>query len=121
MSLRYGVSHMGSSTTFEIRADGTATYASTGGPAGKRDVRANATPEEVDALVRVLREHRFCSLRSGRSTGVPDEARPVVSVRVGDVDCVVKLWDGEWRDDEHARACLAAVEALGRTLAKRGE
>lgn len=106
--LQYGVSHMGNTTSFEVKAGGAAEYTSTGGPGGKKHVRATATEAEVNALTDVLRKNRFCSLTSGRSKGVPD------------LDCTVTLWDNEWYENEKARACLHAVEAFGRTLAERG-
>ncbi len=120
VALRYGVSHMGHSTSFEVKAGGAAEYTSTGGPEGKKHLRATATEAEVGALTDVLRKNRFCSLTSGRSTGVPDEARPSISARLADLDCTVTLWDGEWYGDPKARACLHAVEAFGQALAARG-
>lgn len=120
MTLQYGVSHMSGSVTFEVRADGTASYQTSGGREGKKALRATVTPAEMTALADVLRKHRFCSLTSGRSQGVPDEARPSVRARIEDIDCRVQLWDEEWRDDANAKACLDAVEAVGRALAGRG-
>jgi hypothetical protein len=118
--LQYGVSHMGNTTSFEVKAGGAAEYTSTGGPGGKKHVRATVTEAEVGALAEVLRKNRFCSLTSGRSTGVPDEARPSIRARLADLDCTVTLWDNEWYENQKARACLHAVEAFGRTLADRG-
>lgn len=118
--LQYGVSHMGNTTSFEVKAGGAAEYTSTGGPGGKKHVRATATEAEVGALADVLRKNRFCSLTSGRSTGVLDEARPSIRVRLAEIDCSVTLWDNEWYENQKARACLHAVEAFGRTLADRG-
>lgn len=117
--LRYGVAYMGGETSFEVHADGTTDYAADR-PGGKKRVRAKATPAEIDALARVLRDHRFCSLTSHRSKGVPDEARPSIRAHVAEMDCAVTLWDGEWRDDADAFACLSAVEAFGAKLSLRG-
>ncbi|MGZ3454386.1 MAG: hypothetical protein ACXVEF_32570 [Polyangiales bacterium] len=66
------------------------------------------------------RKNSFCALTSGRSTGVPDEARPTIRAHVAEIDCAVTLWDGEWRDNKRAHACLTAVEAFGSALAQRG-
>ena len=120
VTLRYGVSHMGGSIAFEVKDDGAAEYTATAGPTGNKHVRATATKEEIASLASVLRANRFCSLSSSRSKGVPDEARPSVRVRLQGLDCAVTLWDGEWHDDPAARACLSAVEDLGRALEQRG-
>lgn len=119
--LQYAVSHMSGAISFEVRVDGAAEYSASGGPGGEKHVAARATPTEIDALASVLRKNHFCSLTSHRSTGVPDEARPSIRARIAEMDCTVTLWDGEWRDDAAANACLRAVEAFGSTLAARGE
>lgn len=116
--LQYGVGHMGESVSFEVESDGDVTFDQTG--AVVRHVRAKASPEEISTLGRTLREHGFCSLRSHRSVGVPDEARPSIRVHLEDLDCSVQLWDGEWHDDPDAHACLKAVETFGSRLADRG-
>lgn len=119
--LQFGVGYRGGQTSFEVHVDGTAEYASSGGPPGTdKKVQAKATVAELEAIATVLRDNHFCSLRSGRSTGVPDEARPSVRVRMGELDCRVELWDGEWGDDPQAKACLTAIEALGSALSARG-
>ena len=71
VALRYGVSYMGGSTSLEVKADGAAEYTSTRGPEGEKHVRSTATPAEIRAVVEVLRKSSFCSLTSGRSTGIP--------------------------------------------------
>lgn len=118
--LRFGVSHMGGSTSFVIRADRTATYQQSGGRNGTVKLEATVTEEELGALAQLLEEKGFCSLVSSRSTGVPDEARPGVDIRLGNLDCSVTMWDNEFRDDEDAKAALAAIEELGATLRERG-
>lgn len=118
--LQYGVGYMGGQTSFEVHADGSAEYEADEPGGKKKHVRARATPAEIDALAKVLREHHFCGLTSHRSRGVPDEARPTIRARIAGLDCAVTLWDGEWRDDADAFACLRAVEAFGSTLAGRG-
>ena len=116
----YGVGHFEGSVSFSVNADGTAEYSSTGDPSGPIEARAKVTPEELRELARVLRENDFCGLRSTRSIGVLDEASPSVAVRLEDIDCEVEMWDGEWRDDPEAKACLDAVEGLGNKIRKRG-
>ncbi|HZO12354.1 MAG TPA: hypothetical protein VFB62_03825, partial [Polyangiaceae bacterium] len=117
--LSYGVGHRDGSVAFTVHADGTAQYSSSGDPSGAIEARARVTPEELRELARVLRENDFCGLRSTRSTGVPDEASPSVSVRMEDIDCEVEMWDGEWRDDPEAKASLAAIESLGSKIRER--
>jgi hypothetical protein len=118
--LRFGVGHMGGSTAFVVKSDGTAEYTEEGGPNGKLKVTAKATPEELQKLAALLEENDFCSLVSMRSTGVPDEAHPSASVRMHGIDCKVSMWDGEFRDDEEAKRSLAAIEGLGSKLRDRG-
>jgi hypothetical protein len=118
--LRYGVGHMSGSVSFEVKADGTAEYHSEGGGNPEKTVRGKVAPEEIAALAAVLRESDFCSLTSSRSTGVPDEARPGVRVRIEGIDCHVKLWDNEWRTSPAAQKCLSAIEGFGREIEARG-
>lgn len=112
---------MGASTRFTIGADGTAEYVEEGGPGGALRVQGTVTPEEIETLAALLKDRGFCSLVSTLRKGVPDEARPSVSVRMGGLDCTVQMWDGEFRDDEDAQVSLAAVEALGSAIRARGE
>jgi hypothetical protein len=119
-ALRYGVSHMSGDVSFVVRADGSADYRREGGGEAAIAVSAKVSQKELAALVEVLRARDFCNLSSSRDTGVPDEARPTIAVHLEDLDCKVVLWDGEFRDDDDARVCLAAVEALGATVRKRG-
>jgi hypothetical protein len=118
--LRYGVGHFTGSVSFEVKTDGTGEYQSEGGPEPKKTVRAQVTPDEIASLAAVLRDNDFCSLTSTRSTGVPDEARPSVRVRLEGLDCHVQLWDGEWSDTPAAQRSLSAIESLGRKLEARG-
>jgi hypothetical protein len=120
--LRYGVSHFQGSVHFTVRADGSAEYQSSGAPDEPQPVEriAKVSAEELQALAKVLREKNLCSLTSSRSTGVPDEARPSISVRLEDLDCKVRMWDNEYRDDPDAQACLRAVESLGSAIRERG-
>ncbi len=119
--LRYGVhSHFSGSVSLTVGKDGMAEYDETGGPPGSdAHVRARVEAPELHLVAETLRQHDFCSLRSGRSRGVPDEAKPSIAVRLEGMDCSVTLWDNEFSDDPHAHACLAVVETLGRTLKSR--
>jgi len=114
--LRFGVSHMGGSVSFVVRNDGTAVYETSRGPEGDLRVDSKVSKAEMQKLAETLTQHDCCSLTSSRTSGVADEARPGFSVRLGELDCEVSLWDGEFRDDEDAKACLAAVEGLGTKL-----
>src|SRR5262245_19829970 len=108
--LRYGVSHMSGSVFFVVHADGRAEYESSGGPKGEdRKLIAKVSADELRALAKVLHDKDFCSLTSSRSSGVPDEAHPGISVRLEELDCRVSMWDGEFHDDPDADACLRAV------------
>ncbi len=50
-----------------------------------------------DALLRLINARRFFTLRTRHRPGVPDEARPVIFVRVGDTGRAV----GKWANDVH--------------------
>lgn len=119
--LTFGVSHREGSTHFVIRTDRTAEYVSHGGPGGARKVQGIVTREELEKLAALLDDKGFCSLVSTRSKGVPDEARPSVSVRMSGLDCEVQMWDNEFSDDAEAKAALAAIEALGAAVRDRGK
>lgn len=111
--LAYAVTHFEGSSSFVVKDDGTATRTA------ETTVSAVVAPAELEALAKVLREHDLCGLRSSRETGVPDEARPSIAVRLEGLDCRVQLWDGEWHDGGRAQACLDAVEELGTEIGKR--
>lgn len=111
--LAYSVTHFEGSSSLLVKEDGTATRTA------EATVSATVTPAELEGLAKVLRDHDLCGLRSTRETGVPDEARPSIAVRLEGLDCRVQLWDGEWRDGGRAEACLEAVEALGTEIGKR--
>ncbi|MBW2525385.1 MAG: hypothetical protein JRI23_14460 [Deltaproteobacteria bacterium] len=120
--LSYAVDHLSGSVSLVVKADGTAEYRKSVGfgvKSGTPTLRATVSPQELRALAAKLRANDFCSLRSGRDTGVPDEARPTIAVRLEDLDCRVQLWNGEFRDKPTAQASLKAVEALVGVVAKR--
>ena len=118
--LSFGVSHMGTSSGFVVNRDGSAT-SSSHGPDGLLETQGQVNPDELAHLERVFDEHDCCSFVSSGATRVPDEARPSFSVRLGAHDCRVTLNDNEFHDDDDAKACLAAVEALGRKLRERSQ
>lgn len=74
--------------------------------------------EQRLALGRRLETSPCCSLKSERS-GIPDEARPELAIRVGSTDCKVVLWNGEWRDRAEARSCLDIIRPLMTTAARQ--
>jgi hypothetical protein len=117
--LRFGVGHMSGSYHFVVFEDGHATYEQSGGGKPAKKVETTVTKDELAALAKTLRDHDLCGKRGSGRKAVPDEARPSVAVRLEGLDCRVAMLDGEWRDDEHAQAALAAVEAFGRSLGER--
>jgi hypothetical protein len=90
--LRFGVSHMGGSYGFVVRSDGAAEYQESRPPQGEVKVTARVSEQELKELASLLRARGFCSNVSSRKRGVPDEARPRVSVRLEGLDCEVQMW-----------------------------
>lgn len=119
--IRFGVGHMSGSYGFVVNEDGHASYWEMGGGRPEKKVETRVTKEEMHALAEELRKHDLCGLGSSSRNAVPDEARPSVAVKLEGLDCRVKRLDGDWRDDEHAKAALAAIEAFGRSLGERGK
>lgn len=110
--LYYGYGHRDGSASLRIEADGSATLTQTDYEHPKEEFRVRLAAPELESMRKVFHDHDLCSMRSHRSKGVPDEVKVSVSVRLANLDCTVNLWDGEWRDDPDAKACLAAVERL---------
>ena len=109
--LHYGVGHRDGSVSFVVKADGTAELATT--PAGaEAPTRGTVTPDELEALAKTFRDGDCCARRSCRSEGVPDEARPGISLRLAGLDCAIQLWDGDYSSDPGMQQCLRAVESL---------
>jgi hypothetical protein len=119
--LRFGVSHMSGSYRFVVYEDGHATYEENGGERPEKKVETRVTKEELAALAKTLREHDLCGKRGSSRKAVPDEARPGVAIRLEELDCRVTMLDGDWRDDDHAKAALAALESFGRSIGERGK
>jgi hypothetical protein len=112
----YGVGHRDGEASLDVYADGRVVAREQIHDA-IAERRVQIEPTELEALRRTLAEHRCCTLRSRRKTGVPDEARPSLAIRWGGEDCKVQMWDNEWSEDPHAKACLRAVEDLhGRAM-----
>lgn len=109
----YGVGHRDGESSLDVHADGRV-IARVQILDAIAERRMRLEPTDLHALRRTLVEHRCCSLRSRRRDGVPDEARPSLSIRWAGDDCRVQMWDREWSDDPHAKACLGAVEDLHR-------
>ena len=110
---------MSGSYHFVVYEDGHATYEQSGGGKPDKKVETTVTKDELAALAKTLREHDLCGKSGSSRKAVPDEARPSVAVRLEGLDCRVAMLDNDWREDEHAKAALAAVEAFGRSLAAR--
>ena len=115
--LTYGYGHRSGSASLTLEQDGSAHFSRTGYPEGTEEYDGKVDPKDIEQIRKVLVENSFCSLRSRRSRGVLDEARPEISVRLEGLDCRVELWDGEWRDRPAAQASLRAVENLASKLA----
>lgn len=67
---------------------------------------SRTVPEEEYAnLVRTLRTLNCCSLQSSKGARPsPVEAKPMLEINLGDVQCVIERWDSEWREGL-ARRC----------------
>lgn len=112
--LRWGVSQgLWGSEELVVERGGAARYrfdpAGASGAAKREET--TVTDAELAAIERAMVENDFCGLSSDR-LGVPDEGKPTLAVRLGEISCSVTLWDGEWRDDERAVAVLAALRPL---------
>jgi hypothetical protein len=122
--VRVGIHHFKGSYAYEVDSQGNAKHMSSRGHGMDEDAKtvyAKVDANELHQLAKVLRDHHLCSKRSSDRPGIPDEAHPSVAVKLEDVDCRVSMWDGEWRDDSDAHACLEALEALGSKIAERGK
>ncbi len=116
--LRYSASGTTGGVSFVVRQNGTVAYEST--LAGQtRRVDGKVTQAELDALSSELHANECCSLLSEQKQGKPDEPRPSYSVRMGDLDCEVALWDGEIGESKKAQACLKALHDFGNMIAKK--
>lgn len=120
-TLTFSVYHFEGSYSFTVYDDGRAEYVSTDEHHLDRSSSrpTSAKPEEIHAVMKVLKENDFCSLRSSNRPGIPDEARPKIEVSSHGMRCSVQMWDGEFRDNPRAHACLEAVEGLGHALGQR--
>lgn len=119
--LAFDVTHFEGSYRFVVYDDDRAEYASVPGPSWDKvqPLQSRATRDEVRYVAKILKENDFCTLVSTNRPGVPDEARPKVDVHLDGMACSVTMWDGEYRDNPKARASLAAVEDLGRSIKGR--
>lgn len=97
-----------------LHVDGTLYYyyePAEGSGGSSVDVVTRYPVEQLDELERVMKRHGFCELESKRK-GIVDEAKPSLAVRLGELDCAVSLWDGEWRDLPAAAAAAAVLKPL---------
>jgi|GEM_PF-1806855 len=71
---------------------------------------SRSVPEkEYAKLIASLRAQDCCSLPStSRERLSPNEAKPRLEIDLGDVQCEIELWDGEWLQGR-ARECGFAV------------
>ena len=73
-----------------------------------RTVSENAYAE----LVRSLRSLGCCSIPStSAERSYASEAKPLLEIHFGDLDCEIELWDREWREGK-AKACGFAFARL---------
>lgn len=117
------VSHFEGSYELAVWENGHARHTSSGGHGIKGDAKTVATRldgDDIEALVKILRERKFCALKAADRPGVPDEARPRIEVHYGGLDCTISMWDGQWHETEDARESLEAVEALAKRVKDRG-
>jgi hypothetical protein len=67
---------------------------------------------EYATLVRTLRDLNCCSLQStSKARPAAGESKPRLELDLGDVQCVIELWDSEWLEGL-ARECGFAVAQL---------
>ena len=117
MAVLWSVSqHFFGAEAFSIFSDATTRYEflpPQGRERGRKpeSKRGKLAAGELEKLRKVMLDHKFCSLRSGRN-GVPDEAMPNVDVDLPGLKCSVTLWDGEWRNDPDASAVEKALMDL---------
>ncbi len=63
-------------------------------------------------LVQSLRRLNCCSLSStSAERSYPSEAKPLLELHFGDLDCEIELWDREWRQGK-AKECGFAFSRL---------
>jgi hypothetical protein len=117
------VHHFEGSYELAVWENGHARHTSSPGPGMKDNAKTVATRldgDDLDSLAKILRQRKFCELRSADRPGVPDEARPRIEVHYGGLDCTIEMWDGQWHEEERARESLEAVEALAKRVKDRG-
>lgn len=72
-------------------------------------VERQISKERYAELIARLRELQCCSLESTRAPRRgPSEAKPLLELDLGDVQCEVELWDHEWWEGL-ARECGLTV------------
>ena len=117
------IHHFEGSFELAVWENGHARHTSSRGPGMKDGVTTVAMRldgDDLDSLVKILRQRKFCELKAADRPGVPDEARPHIEIHYGGLDCKIEMWDGQWHEDERARESLEAVEALEERVKDRG-
>lgn len=90
-------------TTTKRSADGTMISAS-----------RSVSKREYSDIVASLRSLDCCALQSTAADRVdPAEAKPLLEINLGDVQCEIELWDREWRQGR-ARECAFAAAQIHR-------
>ncbi|MBN1997141.1 hypothetical protein JW935_06285 [candidate division KSB1 bacterium] len=81
-----------------IAADGTAysrvVVRPEEGQSGLQETRYQfkVSDQQISALHKLFRDHRFCSIHTEDRYGIPDEARPAIYIRAGTQACGVAKW-----------------------------
>jgi hypothetical protein len=117
------VHHFEGSYELAVWENGHARHSSSQGHGMKEGMKTVATRldgDDIDSLVKILRDRKFCELKGAERPGVPDEARPRIEIHYGGLDCKIEMWDGQWHEEERARESLEAVEALAKRVKDRG-
>ncbi|MGB0679548.1 MAG: hypothetical protein ACPGUV_07805 [Polyangiales bacterium] len=113
--LRWSVSHPRWGTEhIEVRRDGQVNY-HLETPA-HRQAQATQATLQLDTNTHARLQARMahckpCSLRSLRSAQGPDESRPQLWLDTPSMQCRVRLWFGEWMQQQ-ALACTTLIGAL---------
>jgi hypothetical protein len=114
LTIRYEIGNpaWGGRTTLTARGNGTADVTFEDG--GRQAAwQASLTEDEFLALVRMLVDRQFWSIRGQRQSGVPDEAYPTVVVEAEGFEALeVAMWDGEAREHPDFRPVLDVLAGL---------
>lgn len=74
-------------------------------------VSRSVLKREYAGLVARLRALDCCSLQSTTAERIdPAEAKPLLEIDLGDVQCEIELWDHEWREGRAKECAFAAAQ-----------